>query len=79
MSRATLSTIAMLFLVGLTIVTWWLADTGASVWMLAGVATVKIAIVGAVFLELLRAWPVWLLLCTATVLAILGGAAGAIG
>ncbi len=79
MSRAQLSTLAMLFLVGLTIVTWQLSEADASPWTLAAVATVKIAIVGAVFLELLKAWPVWLLLSTTTVLAVLGGSAWLIG
>ena len=79
MTRNITSFAAFFALVGLTLVTWWLADSGASAWLLAGVAAVKIAIIGAVFLELVRAWPVWSLISAAVVAAVLVGAAGLVG
>lgn len=75
MTRPLASRAAVVVLIGLTLLTWWLADTGASPWTLAVLALVKVTIIGAVFLELARAWPVWTAIFMAGVAGVLGGAA----
>ncbi len=56
MSRTATATIAFGALVLLTLLTWQVAE---SPWMLAAVASGKVLVIGAVFLELRFSRPVW--------------------
>ncbi len=76
MTRTTAATLALVGLLLLTGLTAWLADASATPLVLAGVGLAKIAVVGAVFLELDRAWWGWALSAGILVLVVLGGAAG---
>ncbi len=76
MSRNTAAWIAFAVLSALTLVTWQLGETGASAWLLAGVAWVKVLVIGAVFLELTRSRPVFGLLFGSGVLVVLVASAG---
>lgn len=75
MSRGTVAHLALGLLLLLTLATW--RAEGAVV--LAVVAALKIAVIGAVFLELDRAWPGWALLSGVVVAAVLGGAVAGLG
>lgn len=79
MTRSVAAWLALVVLVGLTVATWVLAEGAASAGALAAVAAIKIAVVGLVFLELGRSWPVWGLLFGLGVVGVLGGAAFWIG
>ncbi len=75
MSRSTLSLVAFLALVLLTLATWQAAEGALGPGAVALVATAKVALIGGVFLELDRAWPVWALLSAGLTVAVLGGSA----
>lgn len=75
MSRSVASFLALVMLVGLTGATWLLAEGTTGPWPLAAVAIFKVAVIGAVFLELDRAWPGWAVLGSLLVAAVAGGAA----
>ena len=75
MSRSLASFLALVVLVGLTGATWLLAEGTAGPWPLAAVAVFKVAVIGAVFLELDRAWPGWVVLAGVLVVAVAGGVA----
>ena len=79
MSRSTLAFLALAMLLGLTLATWGLADRQAANWTLALVAVLKVGVIGAVFLELDRAWLGWALLLVLLSLGIAGGAAVLMG
>lgn len=79
MKRANAATLACAALVGLTLLTWQLAEQDASAGALAAVALVKVGVVGGVFLELDRARPIWGALFLASLGSVLGGAAWLIG
>lgn len=59
MNRALLAFVATAALVLLTLATGVLVEHQASAWALAGNACLKVALIGWVFLELDRAWPLW--------------------
>lgn len=73
MNRTLLSVLALAALVGLTVALWILADGSASTGVVAAVAALKIVIIGAVYLELDRAWPGWAVASAAVVGIVLGG------
>ena len=75
MKRTTASSLALVILVGLTLLTWRLADSGAPPWALAAVALMKVTVIGVVFLELLRSRAIWAALFITLVATVLGGAA----
>ena len=75
MSRGTVAHLALGLLLLLTLATW--CAEGAVV--LAAVAALKIAVIGAVFLDLDRAWPGWALISGLVVAAVLGGAVAGLG
>ncbi len=79
MSRVALARVAVVGLVGLTLLSWWLTEDGAGAWVLAGISLLKIAVVGAVFLELLRSWPGWALISMGLVAVVLGLSAAFVG
>jgi hypothetical protein len=79
MSRAAQARIAVAALVGLTAASWWLTEDGASAWVLAGLSLLKVAVVGAVFLELLRSWPGWAAISMVLVALVLGLSAVFVG
>ena len=62
MSRSWLARGALVALLVLTLASWWLADQGESAGLVLGAAMLKVVVVGAVFLELTRSYPVWGLL-----------------
>ncbi len=76
MNRNTAAWIAFVVLTALTLVTWQLGDAGASAWLLAGVAWVKVLVIGVVFLELTRSRPVFGVLFGSGVLVVLAASAG---
>ena len=73
MTRSLVGAAATALLLGLSILSFQLAEGEGNGAALAGLALVKVAVIGAVFLELDRAWPPWsiglLVLCA----GILGG------
>lgn len=73
MTRSRASWLTCAVLIGLTLLTWLLADDGAAAWLLALVALVKVALIGVVFLELARSWPGWAALSLLVVCTVLGG------
>jgi len=64
--RATLAFVTLLLL---TLASWQLAE---SAWLVAGLALVKVLVVGLVFLELGRSHPLWALLFASAIGATLG-------
>ena len=58
-TRAVVSMAATAGLLFLTLVTGYLVEQAASSWAIAGVACLKVAIIGVVFLELDRSQPLW--------------------
>lgn len=75
MSRGLVAPLALLLLLGLTLATWRAEGAG----LLAAVAALKIAVIGAVFLELDRSWPGWGALTGGVIGAVLAGAVLAMG
>lgn len=75
MSRSTLSLVAFLALVLLTLATWQVSEGALGPGAVALVGTAKIAVIGWVFLELDRSWPVWAVLSAGLTVAVLGGGA----
>ncbi|MFT7519529.1 MAG: hypothetical protein ACI9MC_001671 [Kiritimatiellia bacterium] len=69
------STGAGVSLVLLTLLTWRLAEGDASAWFLVLVTSVKIGLIGVVFLQMLRSRPVWIPVSIAVVVGVLGGSA----
>lgn len=59
MSRAVVAWIATGLLLALTLATWWVSESQLGAPALAALALLKVGVVGAVFLELDRAWPLW--------------------
>jgi len=74
-TRSQTSLLALLSLLALTAATWHLSEAAVGPWGLAGVAVIKAAIIGTVFLELDRSWPGWAALAALMVITIAGGAA----
>lgn len=74
MNRTLVSVLALVVLLGLTGAMWALADGRISTTGLATMAALKIIVVGAVFLELDRAWPGWAVVSALVVGIVLGGA-----
>lgn len=79
MTRPLLGWFTTLLLIALTLGTGWLVEHQASAWALAGNATVKVAVIGWVFLELDRAWPVWAALGLLGTVGVAFGAAAMMG
>lgn len=77
--RATLAAIATVALILLTLATGYLFEHDASPWALAGNACLKVALIGWVFLELDRAWPLWAALVATGTAGVAFGAAGLMG
>lgn len=78
MSRRTLSILALVVLAGLTLLTGALASEGPPL-ALAAVATVKVAVIGLVWLELGRSWPGWAVLAIGLAATVVFGAALLVG
>ncbi|MCB9795894.1 MAG: hypothetical protein H6741_24630 [Alphaproteobacteria bacterium] len=70
MNRSALSLAAILALVGLTLTSGWAAETQVGPLGVGALGALKIAIIGAVFLELDRAWVVWAALAASLTLAV---------
>ncbi|MCK6504882.1 hypothetical protein L6R53_16035 [Myxococcota bacterium] len=77
--RVPLAAVATAALVLLTLATGYLFEHHASPWALAGNACLKVALIGWVFLELDRAWPVWAALVGMGTVGVAFGAAGLMG
>ncbi len=75
MNRTTIAAQSLVGLLSLTALTTWLAEASATPWTLAGLAGLKLAVVGLVFLELGRAWPGWAVAFAGVGGAIAGGSA----
>ena len=72
--RSLLAAVATGVLLLLTLGTAALIEHDAPAWVLAGNACLKVAVIGWVFLELDRAWPLWGLLVAGGTLAVAAGA-----
>jgi hypothetical protein len=79
MTRSIRGALAAALLVLLTLATAALFEADAPAWALAANAAAKVLVVGWVFLELDRAWPVWGLLAALVTAATLGGVVLAMG
>ena len=62
MNHTRRAVLAYLLLKGLTVVFNGVAEASLGAWALAGISVVTVMIVGIVFLELGRAWWVWLVM-----------------
>ncbi|MCB9743901.1 MAG: hypothetical protein H6740_14980 [Alphaproteobacteria bacterium] len=75
MRRSALSFTAILALIGLTITTGWASGAELGPLGVGALGALKIAIIGWVFLELDRAWPLWAALAAALSLVVIFGSA----
>ncbi|MCB9765209.1 MAG: hypothetical protein H6739_35875 [Alphaproteobacteria bacterium] len=75
MKRAALSLAVILTLVGLTVTSGWASDADVGPLGVAALGALKIGVIGLVFLELDRAWPVWAALAAILILTLTVGSA----
>jgi len=73
--RAAASWLAGVTLVGLTLMTWRVSGHESSAYVLAGLACVKVLVIGAIFLELDRSHPRWAAMFVAYFATLLASAA----